>query len=183
MVRFLIMILFDLIQEEKNVQNSLSTCEKQMDQLESLLIENKIPYKRYDCKSSSSLVIGNEEEPLCECVYSLESIGFREGLLEIAGGLTDREMEVAACIVKHKYQGFKGFLTAEEVFKRMKFCYENNTSEYVEEIEDFSLSINEFKIIERSFENWTKSNVNNFKVDLEKKYTQLYCVHDSKRFI
>ena len=39
------------------------------------------------------------------------------------GALTEEEM---------KNDDVLGFLTAEEVFKRFKYCYENNTNVYVE---------------------------------------------------
>lgn len=142
------------------IETIIETGKLELKKLCMLLKSKNIPYHSIESETGGSVFIGEENEPLCEAIFGSSTIGYRHGLLEIAGGLTAREEE--------EYQGVKGYLTAEEVFKRMEFCYENNTSEYVEEIEDFSLSINEFKIIERSFENWTKSNVNNFKVDLEK---------------
>ena len=53
------------------------------------------------------------------------SYGQENDLLEIMGGLTIEELENDSVL---------GFLTAEEVFKRFKYCYENNTSIYKEEI-------------------------------------------------
>ena len=38
------------------------------------------------------------------------------------GGLTEEENE--------DYYSVLGWLTAEEVFKRFKYCYENNTDKY-----------------------------------------------------
>lgn len=53
------------------------------------------------------------------------SYGQENDLLEIMGGLTIEERENDIVL---------GYLTAEEVFKRFKYCYENNTSIYKEEI-------------------------------------------------
>lgn len=43
------------------------------------------------------------------------------------GGLTEEEME---------YDSVLGYLTAEEVFKRFKYCWEHQTSVYKEENND-----------------------------------------------
>lgn len=51
------------------------------------------------------------------------SHGNEQDLLEIMGGLTEKEQEEDSVL---------GYLTAEEVFKRFKYCYENNTSTYKE---------------------------------------------------
>lgn len=52
------------------------------------------------------------------------SYGNQRDLLEIMGGLTEEEM---------KYDDVLGYLTAEEVFKRFKYCWEHQTSAYKEE--------------------------------------------------
>ena len=49
------------------------------------------------------------------------SLGNVENLLEIKGALTEDEQRRGE---------FCGFLTAEEVFKRFKYCYEHNTNIY-----------------------------------------------------
>ncbi len=49
------------------------------------------------------------------------SRGNARDLLEIMGATTEQEGDVL------------GYLTAEEVFKRFKYCYEHNTTVYVEE--------------------------------------------------
>lgn len=54
------------------------------------------------------------------------SYGNEQDLLEIMGGLTVEENERCPVL---------GYLTAEEVFKRFKYCYENNTSIYKKEEE------------------------------------------------
>ena len=63
--------------------------------------------------------IGN----LCDAVEHWHSYGNERDLLEIMGGLTAEEQ---------RDDGVLGWLTAEEVFKRFKYCYENNTSTYKE---------------------------------------------------
>lgn len=50
------------------------------------------------------------------------SYGNEKDLLEICGGLTEEEK---------KDDGVLGYLTAEEVFERIMYCYENNTNTYV----------------------------------------------------
>lgn len=52
------------------------------------------------------------------------SYGNEEDLLEIMGALTEEE---------HEHDSVLGHLTAEEVFKRFKYCCENNTSIYKEQ--------------------------------------------------
>lgn len=54
------------------------------------------------------------------------SHGEEKDLLEIMGGLTEEEMA---------YDEVLGYLTAEEVFKRFKYCWEHQTSVYKEEEE------------------------------------------------
>ena len=56
------------------------------------------------------------------------SHGYEEDLLEIMGGLTKEEEEQHGSVL--------GWLTAEEAFKRFKYCYEHNTSVYKKEIEE-----------------------------------------------
>ena len=62
--------------------------------------------------------------PDVDVIQHKYSYGEEQNLLEIMGGLTVEEMKV---------DNLKGYLTAEEVFKRFKYCYEHNTSVYVEE--------------------------------------------------
>ena len=62
----------------------------------------------------------NENIDAIQCVGSY---GGYQDLIEIMGALTEEEM---------KNDDVLGFLTAEEVFKRFKYCYENNTNIYVE---------------------------------------------------
>ena len=60
---------------------------------------------------------------LCDCFENLRSYGNKEDKLEIMDGLTEEEYENDSVL---------GWLTAEEVFKRFKYCYENDTEIYKE---------------------------------------------------
>lgn len=81
------------------------------------MFENLILYPSYQ------IVIEKDGIRLCDAIYHYGSYGYEEGLLEIMGGLTEEE---------RGYDEVLGYLTAEEVFKRFKYCYENNTSLYKE---------------------------------------------------
>lgn len=72
------------------------------------------------------LIIKRDGVYLCDAIYYRGSYGYNSGLLEIMGGLTLDEM---------KNDSVLGYLTAEEVFKRFKYCYENNTKIY-DEVKD-----------------------------------------------
>lgn len=61
---------------------------------------------------------------LADAIEHDGSYGNRQDLLEIMGGLTEKEEE---------HDSVLGYLTAEEVFKRFKYCYEHKTSTYKKE--------------------------------------------------
>lgn len=61
---------------------------------------------------------------LADAIEHCYSYGNQRDLLEIMGGLTDEEMD---------YDSVLGYLTAEEVFKRFKYCWEHQTSTYKED--------------------------------------------------
>ena len=85
------------------------------------VVENRIMYPSYQ------IVIEKDGTKLCDAVYFDGSYGYEEGLIEIMGGLTEDEREIDEVL---------GHLTADEVFKRFKYCYENNTSLYKEVLEN-----------------------------------------------
>ena len=60
---------------------------------------------------------------LADVIQHDGSYGNEQDLLEIMGGLTEKEK---------KEDSVLGYLTAEEVFKRFKYCYEHKTSTYEE---------------------------------------------------
>ena len=80
-----------------------------------------------DFKKFYQIIIYKNGKRLCDVIYGYGTYGYEDGLLEIMGGLTEEEKE---------HDEVLGCLTADEVFKRFKYCYENNTSLYKEEIED-----------------------------------------------
>ena len=84
------------------------------------VVENQIMYPSYQ------IVIEKDDTRLCDAVYFDGSYGYEKGLIEIMGGLTEDEREIDEVL---------GYLTADEVFKRFKYCYENNTSLYKEVLE------------------------------------------------
>lgn len=76
-----------------------------------------------DLEKSYQIIIYKNGEILCDVIYGYGSYGYEQGLLEIMGGLTQEE---------YKNSSVLGYLTAEEVFKRFKYCYEHETSIYEE---------------------------------------------------
>lgn len=75
-------------------------------------------YPAYEIKIYKN---GAKEERICDVIQRCGSRGNQKDLLEIMGGLTKAEQECCGVI---------GYLTAEEVFKRFKQCYENGCSTY-----------------------------------------------------
>ena len=80
-------------------------------------------FEDWNLYPSYQIVIEKDGTRLCDAIYHYGSYGYWVGLLEIMGGLTEEEREINEVL---------GYLTAEEVFKRFKYCYENNTSIYKE---------------------------------------------------
>lgn len=68
----------------------------------------------------------DKSKQLCDAVIHSFSYGNEKGLFEIQGAVTKQEEE------NDCKDGIKGYLTAEEVFKRFKYCYENETDVYAE---------------------------------------------------
>ena len=77
-----------------------------------------------DLKNSYRIIIYKHGKRLCDVIYGYGSYGYEQGLLEIMGGLTKEENENSSVL---------GYLTAEEVFKRFKYCYDNETNFYRKE--------------------------------------------------
>ncbi len=98
--------------------------------LKQMLEDAKIPFEftddffHGDHKPSYQIIIRNKENPkyaLCDVIYHYGSYGYDQNLLEIMGALTEEEEEDNSVL---------GYLTANEVFKRFKYCYEHNTKFY-----------------------------------------------------
>lgn len=81
-------------------------------------IQLKWLYPSYQIKIYKS---GVKEEKICDVVQNRWTYGNKQDLLEIMGGLTEEEKWRDSVL---------GYLTAEEVFKRFKQCYENGCSTY-----------------------------------------------------
>ena len=96
--------------------------------LKKMLEEAKIPFEftddYFDLKDKDNPAYQIRLSPDVDVIQNSGSYGNAQNLLEIMGGMTVEEMKI---------EDAKGFLTAEEVFKRFKYCYEHNTSVYVEE--------------------------------------------------
>jgi len=94
--------------------------------LKEMLEKANIPFGWYDnffgsTKRESYQIQINSD---IDAVEYFGSCGNDRNLLEIMGGLTVEENKIYTVL---------GYLTAEEVFKRFKYCYENNTSIYKKE--------------------------------------------------
>ena len=70
-----------------------------------------------------AIKILKNDKLLCDAIEHTGSYGNNQDLIEICGALTTEEQENDTVL---------GYLTAEEVFKRFKYCYENNTNIYKE---------------------------------------------------
>lgn len=79
-----------------------------------------IPHEFTNFYDGWQIIIFNKDGyRLCDCVCHSGSYGNENGLLEIMFGSFTGDVE--------------GWLTAEEVFKRFKYCYEHDTNVYVKE--------------------------------------------------
>lgn len=83
-------------------------------------------YGGYKDKPAYQIIIYDDKvkHRLCDVIYHVGSYGFEQNKLEIMGALTYEENEDDSVL---------GYLTADEVFKRFKYCYEHNTDIYVKE--------------------------------------------------
>ena len=103
---------------------------KEIFRLKEMLEEANIPFKwdanNFMGSDGYQIIIYSKDGTvcLCDCIENLGSYGNKEDKLEIMGGLTEEENENDYSVL--------GWLTAEEVFKRFKYCYENNTDKYKE---------------------------------------------------
>lgn len=106
--------------------------EKQLEilKLKELLEKANIPFtftdemwQGYKEPTYQIIIYNNDKIKLCDAIYHFGSYGYEQNLLEIMGALTEEESEDDSVL---------GYLTADEVFKRFKFCYEHNTDIYKE---------------------------------------------------
>lgn len=93
--------------------------------LKELLEKGNIPFEFKNIYDGYQIIIKNKNNfRIADAVEHNFSYGAEEDLLEIMGGLTEEEEELNSVL---------GWLSSEEVFKRFKYCYENNTKVYKEE--------------------------------------------------
>lgn len=90
--------------------------------LKQMLEEANIPFE-FEVDFVTRIIINKHGRRLCDAIEGFGSYGEEEDLIEIMGALTTEEVEEDSVL---------GYLTAEEVFKRFKYCYEKNTSIYKE---------------------------------------------------
>ena len=76
-------------------------------------------FNGYKSPSYQIVILTRHNERLCDAVYHFGSYGHEQGLIEIMGALTYEEYENDSVL---------GYLTADEVFERFKYCYEHNTT-------------------------------------------------------
>lgn len=94
--------------------------EKPLRELEKLLKEAGVSYEFLEMETlSGGQIIVDTDAGQIDAVCNDGSYGSAEGLLEIMGGLTEKE---------HRKNFILGFLTPEEVAKRFIYCYKNKTT-------------------------------------------------------
>ena len=86
-----------------------------------MLNGNNIPHVVKEIENGSALIVQLPSGEKIDAICSSSSWGGSRGLLEIQGGVTEAE---GIC------GDIFGGLSEEEVFKRFKYCYENNTRIY-----------------------------------------------------
>jgi hypothetical protein len=101
---------------------------KEIFKLKGMLEEANIPFT-FDDKTFIYHYNGQEGYQIrlndnIDVVEHFGSYGEKQDLLEIMGALTVEELQNDEVL---------GWLTADEVFKRFKYCYEHNTNIYREE--------------------------------------------------
>lgn len=90
--------------------------------LKELLEKGNIPFEFKNFHDGYQIIIKNKNNfRIADAIENKYSYGVEEDLLEIMGGLTEEEEE---------FDSVLGGLSSEEVFKRFKYCYENNTRVY-----------------------------------------------------
>lgn len=90
--------------------------------LKELLEKGNISFEFKNFHDGYQIIIKNKNNfRIADAIENKYSYGVEEDLLEIMGGLTEEEEE---------FDSVLGGLSSEEVFKRFKYCYENNTRVY-----------------------------------------------------
>lgn len=96
---------------------------KSMLKLQKMLKKANVPHEFREVYDGFQIRVFLKNEEILSAVQHNFSYGNEQDLIEIMGGLTEEES---------KYDSVLGHLTAEEVFKRFEYCWENNTGIYNE---------------------------------------------------
>lgn len=91
--------------------------------LSDMLIKAEIPHTLRPFVDGYQVIINLPYGRRIDAVEFSGSYGYEENLIEIQGAITLEELENDSVL---------GHLTAEEVFKRFKQCYQNKSPLYVE---------------------------------------------------
>lgn len=86
-----------------------------------VLIESRIPFQAQGILGGFQICYPSSENTICSCICHKYSYGNESGLIEINGLLTEEEKAVDFVL---------GYLTADEVFERIKKHYERNGEQY-----------------------------------------------------
>lgn len=108
--------------------------------LKEMLEKDNIPFEFEKDEEYKEYIIRipkeyNEKECLMIVYQGEYTYGGRNNLLEICGGTTLEER-------KEQGEEYLGYLTAENVFERIKYCYLNQTGKYINRYE-FEKAINQ----------------------------------------
>ena len=94
----------------------------EIQKLNKMLIDMGIPHEFRPMFDGYYLkVFNNEGDVLCDAIEHQGSLGSQKDLIEIFNATTRKEGDVL------------GYITADEAFKRFKYCWLNNTVFYKEE--------------------------------------------------
>ena len=86
----------------------------EMEKLINMLKENNIPFEIDSCWGTPQVRYPSKANCICDAICHHFSYGHEDGLLEIMGLVDEEEMG----------DNVEGYLTAEDVFKRIKNHYE-----------------------------------------------------------
>lgn len=93
----------------------------EIEKLSKMLSAAKIPHDFIELFDGYQILVEVNRFNYIDAICHGFSFGHEAGLLEIQGGMTEKEMEEDSVL---------GFLTAEEVARRFIYCYNNFTSIY-----------------------------------------------------
>ena len=107
----------------------------ELDKLAKYLHKIKMPFKQYECDKQwdvddciivmdrHQICVPNQEYPIWDAICQRGSYGYKEGLLEIYGVIVDEAIDDDTVV---------GWLTAEDVIKRLEKTGLNNPEKMLE---------------------------------------------------